>query len=434
MPRRCYHVPFSAVRNVRLVNVPCALGGIGAVAAIAIGAACDGPTRISTGSDASTVGGDGRNPSPVQADGNVSDSSGANRNGGTSEEASLGCQANSTDAGCGDCEGGSCQAGACVALPAGVLATGQHGPIAIAVDSSNVYWLDVGAATSPGPGAIPSYYQGGQVMECAIGGCRNSPVVLASGWSQAAMYPAPSALTVDTTNVYWSGGGSGVLSCAIAGCGCEPTVRALVSAAGVAVASGGIYMTEYGTGTIWFCPPAGCPSGPSTFANSPGGPLGIAHDDSNVYWIDSNGVLQGCLLSGCGPGGPASLITPTAAGSQALTVDDVHLYWTNGNADAVGSVEQCDKSNCASTVTTLASGRSGPKGIAVDTRNVYWVEGGSVYKCAIGGCGNSPVAVAAASGPAIALDSTHLYVSQSASGSQDGGNDPLDQYIVALPK
>jgi hypothetical protein len=100
----------------------------------------------------------------------------------------------------------------------------------------------------------------------------------------------------------------------------------------------------------------------------------------------------------------------------------------------VGSVEQCDKAQCASTATTLASGRSSPRGIAVDANNVYWVEGGSVYRCAIGGCGNSPAAIASASGQAIAIDATHIYVSQSAPALPDGGFDPLDQYVVALPK
>ena len=331
---------------------------------------------------------------------------------------------------CGhDCGGGACQAGACVPLPAGVLATGQHGPIAIAVDSANVYWLNVGTVTSPGPGAIPSYYQGGNVMKCAVGGCDNSPTILGSGWAQAGMYPAPSGLTVDSTNVYWSGGGN-VLSCAISGCGCQPTVRAMVPAAGVTVASGAIYMTEYGIDEIALCPLSGCANGPSTFADSTGGPLGITHDDTNVYWVDVNGVLRECPLSGCGPAGAVSLLTPTAAGSTALTVDDTNLYWTNGNAAEVGSVEQCDKT--AATATTLASGRSGPMGIAVDATDVYWVEGGSVCKCAIGGCGNSPMTVAATSGPAIALDATHLYVSQSA--PSDGGDDSLDDYVVALPK
>ena len=335
---------------------------------------------------------------------------------------------------CGhDCSGGACQAGACIPLPAGVLATGQHEPIAIAVDSSNVYWLNLGYLVGPG-GKLGFYYEGGQVMKCAIGGCGNSPTVLGSGWTQAALYPTPSGLTLDARSVYWLGGGN-VLSCAISGCTGQPITRVNgAEASGMTVTSSGFYTTEYGIGEIAFCPLSGCAGGPANFATTVSGPEGITHDATEVYWVDVNGVLGGCPLGGCVDAAATALITPTAAGSRALAVDDTNLYWTNGNPAGVGSVEQCNKTDCATTAMTLASGRTGPMGIAVDASNVYWVEGDSVYKCAIGGCGNSPTRVAAATGQAIAIDATHLYVSQGAPGLPDGGYDPLDQYVVALPK
>ena len=71
-------------------------------------------------------------------------------------------------------------------------------------------------------------------------------------------------------------------------------------------------------------------------------------------------------------------------------------------------------------------------GIAVDATDVYWVED-QLYKCAIGGCGDTPTAVAPGRGvgSAIALDATHIYVVQ---GSSSTSADDVGDAIVVLPK
>jgi hypothetical protein len=65
-----------------------------------------------------------------------------------------------------------------------LLASGQPAPAAIAVDRSNVYWFNLGANdTTDTKSPRPS--KNGQIMKCAIGGCGNDPTPLATGRSVA---------------------------------------------------------------------------------------------------------------------------------------------------------------------------------------------------------------------------------------------------------
>ncbi len=319
---------------------------------------------------------------------------------------------------CGhDCAGGACQAGSCVRLPHGVLVTGQSSPaLSIATDGTSVYWLNQGPFSGPG-GKIGGSYVDGQVMKCAIGGCKNNPVVLAAGWTQPGGLPqVPSALALDSSGVFWTGGGL-VMSCGLGGCACKPTVLTTDSTdpTGVTVTAGHAYWTQYDDELVMSCPSMGCSGSPTTMASGQVGPMGTTSDAANFYWTNYNGALMRCSLPSC-VGGP-TMVWRAAAGSLdaqtvGVAVDATNLYWTNGQPGPDGSVLQCAKASCESTVTRLASKRSAPWAIAVDATSVYWTEEGGVYKCAIGGCGGSPSQLASSAGRAIAVDGVNVYFSQ----------------------
>lgn len=345
--------------------------------------------------------------------------------------------------GCGvDCDGGACEAGSCVPMPAGVLATGQLAPIAIAADGTNVYWLTTGATDNHGKLGIRVY--GAQVLECAATGCGNRPSVLvtyppANGLLTGGIPASTSAIAVDGTRVYWTDRGS-VRACALGGCACAPATIAdqLSQPPGVTAAGGNVFWTEWAhgspyTGTVSTCPGAGCGSGgPTVLASGQGGPLALTADDQHVYWTDTyqdGGPIWQCAASGCDGGVP--LVSNANGNPYAIAADATNLYWANAGA---GTIVQCAKADCQGTRVLLASGRVRPSGIATDGVSVYWRDGsGDVYRCAVGGCGGNPTLVATATmtnaefDQPIAVDGSRVYWTQQ-------NATPDDDWIASAPK
>jgi hypothetical protein len=183
-----------------------------------------------------------------------------------------------------------------------------------------------------------------------------------------------------------------------------------------------LYVTEYASAELAMCPLPGCT--PITItAPHVVGASGITLDATHVYWVDSNGEMLRCPLSGCN-GTPQSLWqgapNSTQAGTVGIAVDATNVYWTNAQPFNYGSVMQCAKEACASTLVVLANARTEPRGIAVDGTNVYWTEAAGLQRCAIGGCGGMPTTLTPSAGPALALDATHVYFTDPGSKSTDG--------------
>ncbi len=188
------------------------------------------------------------------------------------------------------------------------LATGQAGgPVALAVDATNLYWADYGTT------------DGGSVWKVPLAG--GPAVELAS-----AMYP--SYLAVDANNVYWSTLSAGVQEVAIDGGAVTTLVGIDYGSAGIAVDSNNVYFgfdesieaMSLATGSI------------SVLANNQTYPQGMILDGTTLYWTttgtnetDGGTVMKlplGCLE-------PIELAAVQDYPSPAI-VDATNVYWVAG--------------------------------------------------------------------------------------------------------
>jgi hypothetical protein len=160
----------------------------------------------------------------------------------------------------------SCAIGGCANTPT-VLASGQGNPQSIAIDSTNAYWTDHGASA----------------MKCALGSCQ--PVGLGP------VGPGDGRLGIDATNAYWTDvNGGNVFECALGGCGGNPTQLASGQGGPFKIVSDGknVYWTNFNDGTIARCAVGGCGGKPTVLATGQVGADGIAVDALNVYWVNYN--------------------------------------------------------------------------------------------------------------------------------------------------
>jgi hypothetical protein len=257
---------------------------------------------------------------------------------------------------------------------------------AFATDGQYVYWDDLGPDTL-GDGGGTS----GGLLRCAVTGCNNTPERIgeAGAW----------ALAVAGGILYAAHYSADVACCPISGCASPPDqlwtgdqTDSNLRGAAVATDATDVYWTT--KGTLMRCAQAGCDGTPTvlvptskTFWNF--GPLAL--DATNVYFgqgifSDSSQVYPGqvlaCAKAGCG-GTPKVLATSTYLQSPlVLASDGFDVYWTELDGSLLpsreyGLVRKCPVAGCTGAPVTVASGVSGPFGVAVDDQYVYWTEAGS---------------------------------------------------------
>ena len=276
------------------------------------------------------------------------------------------------------------------------LATAQYSTF-IAIDSANVYW---------GSGNV--------IRTCAIGGCGGTPGTLTTLPTGQTAY----ALAVDSTHVYATAiagpadaGSSYVMSCSTAGCDAGVVLAGGQSQPlAIAIDGTNVYWTDFGTGNVMACAKTGCTT-PTTIAIGQNGPAGIATDGTSVYWGNTGladgggGSLASCPVTGC-DGGAATLIGDPTVG-VAMYGSDVYFTIATG----VGGYVMRRSSDGG--IQTLSDLQDQPAYLAVDGVNVYWtnnVAGGFVEECNVNGCCQSPRMITTEDfGKGVAVDSKHVY-------------------------
>ena len=281
----------------------------------------------------------------------------------------------------------SCAASGCTS-PTEIVrlhyAAGNGTPLAI--DDDNIYFIN----------AVDDSGGDTDVFRCPKSGCAGEPEQVSPEGSY------PTSFLLDGSSIYFVAYQAPPLKSGVARIGKDLTGFTMIPGAmGLdAVRNGTIYWIkpplEYGVpdGSILSCPTTGCADGATSFAKGLmiAGPLVV--DDTNVYFttntgeiVDPNTVatdnsIVSCPLSGCA-GAPTTIVSGLTEVSS-IALDTCGMYWTTTQSVEdwrYGGVFMCERPSCATT-TTIATGQYYPRQLAVESRNLFWVnyEGGNVMR------------------------------------------------------
>jgi hypothetical protein len=334
------------------------------------------------------------------------------------------------DANCGacghSCLGGACEKGLC--LPT-VLATGS--PVSLAADGTNLYWTD---ATI------------GQVLGCPASGCPEGGTVLYAGPGGGPGFVVVGGIAVQSGQFFFLDGTGGtgfeVLACPVAGCGDTGPVIAPgfgdYYAGNIAVDSNQVY---FGTqGGVEVCPYGDAGAPPTQIISSQGQPTPIPFPvvAAGGGWLFFDNPMYG--IGGCEPPSAcncgsdicgARVGTSGSTAASGIAVGPGAVYWTSGNLNGLFARPLEDAG-----ASTLFAAAGGPGAVVADAEDVYFGstdDGGTLYRCAVKGCAQTPTPVAAGLGAisSLALDATRVYAVVSPTtnpapgGSSSGGPPPM---------
>jgi hypothetical protein len=226
----------------------------------------------------------------------------------------------------------------------------------LAVDDANVFW-----------GTRDEL-----VLRCKIGGCANTPTVVTGA------IVLMGDVAVDATNVYWLEIPSGPARVKSAPKGASNTTAVTQIALDTALGNAYNHIAADGQFVYWTADDGKvrrvAPTGGTVtvVASATGNAGGLAVDDQNVYFTagDDPGTVNIAPKGGSsgGNGLAASQHLPVA-----VAVDQNSAYWVNaliGTSPNSGTVMTCHIASC--TPTPIATAQHGPVAIAVDDVAVYW--------------------------------------------------------------
>jgi hypothetical protein len=162
-------------------------------------------------------------------------------------------------------------------------------------------------------------------------------------------------------------------------------------------------------------------TGTITLGSGLNDPYGVTVQGGNVYWTNNGaGTVMMCPVGGCG--GQPTVIANAQAMPEIITSDSSYVYWANSananiipipNCCTTGSIMKCPLAGCGNSPIVVAAAQDAPYGVAVDDSHIYWTNAaaGTVMACPLGGCNGSPLTLAVGQNlpVEIAVDDSNLY-------------------------
>lgn len=344
-------------------------------------------------------------------DGNTVTSSGGDSATGTTTSA-LVCEDGATACGgecvelesdpsnCGAC-GRSCQGAACQSGLCGVetVVSAVDDPRGIATDEVFVYWVTGGGLIQRSPKS------GGPIFTLAEG------------------QGSPGAIAVDATNVYWIDDETGnVVRMAKDGSGKSKSLLKSPGLMGLALDSNGLYLSrKVKKGTIQRIGKDG--AGAMNIAKNQPSPTHIAVFGNQLMWAgqaedddDSNendvpdgdeGMTGGYVH--CAPTEGGDLVQLSIGEGQivGLVAAGTTAVWADGQSYRIRA-----RAIESGAIVTLVDGQH-VRGMAAAGAQVYWTtEGGSVKRVSASGGPSQVLAIDIQEAGAAAVDDSHVYVTQ----------------------
>jgi hypothetical protein len=273
-----------------------------------------------------------------------------------------------------------------------VLASGQGGPSGIAIDGTNVYYLNSSSA---------------EVMKVPIGG--GTPVKLTSASA------VDRGIAVDSTTVYFteSAGAGAVGSVPITGGGITFVAPTEAVPGSIVMDSAGLY---------WANAPGGAPGAVRyaqidggaavTLAKNLVGPEGLALDALNVYFATPS-ATGGIFSIPKAPVDGGATPIPIVSGQNSpvsVQVDGDRMFWANSGFAGANGGSVFSAQVDGGGLVTIATGQSKPVAVAIDATYVYWIDGIGPHKAPRAGGGPvTTIAWGQGVSNGIAVDATSVY-------------------------
>jgi hypothetical protein len=220
---------------------------------------------------------------------------------------------------------------------------------------------------------------------CSGGLCLPSVYAAAGAGAPGAGTETINGLTTDGATVYWTytrgpGGASQLMGVVGGGTNLYNSTGNFYGA-----------MTEVG-GTLYWVGAGklgtfelSMPTSGGTPAGGKLSPITAIADDGAEYYLTNGTNILSCS------NGTTTCSTFIASATSNIVAAGTFLYWTEPSA-----IMRCAAGSTCAGASTVSSA-STPTGLAVDSTNVYWLDGGGLHQAPIGG-GSPTTLVAGASG------------------------------------